>query len=111
VLALFAFCIGSALWLLDLATGSRINLNKEARLQSTLAEVLANHPYDNNLTATKKTIYDDTNQQTRTVYTATLKERLSAIIISAQAPDGYAGQIDLLVGFMKLINMNYSNGP
>lgn len=98
VLALFGFCIGSALWLLDLTTASRIDDNKEARLQSTLAEVLANHPYDNNLAATKKTIYDDTNQQTRTVYTASLKQSLSAIIISAQAPDGYAGQIDLLVG-------------
>ena len=98
VLALFAFCIGSVLWFVDLTTASRISYNEQEKLQSTLAEVLSNHPYDNNLALTKNTLYDEVIQQTRTIYTASLNGIHSATIISAMAADGYAGQIELLVG-------------
>ena len=98
VLALFALCTGTVLWVLDLTTTQRIQNNTEAKIQTTLAEVLARNPYNNNLASTKKSIYDETSQQNRTIYTARLNNTLSATIISAQAPDGYAGKIDLLIG-------------
>lgn len=100
VLACFALIIGSVLWLFDLATGPQITLNKQAQLTQSLAEVLAEKWADNDLPASKKIMLDADLNFERTIYTASRDNQPTAAIISARATDGYAGEIDLLVGIL-----------
>ncbi len=100
VLACFALGIGSVLWLFDFTTKPQIELNRQAQLEKTLTEVLAEKWVDNDLAATRKKIFDVDTQSDRTIYTATLDNQPTAVIISARATDGYAGDIDLLVGIL-----------
>ena len=100
VLASFALVIGTGLWLLDTGTKSQISRNEELKLQQTLTDVLPTQWFDNNLKASAKTMLDTTVNVERTVYTATLNNQNSAAIISARAADGYAGNIDLMIGIL-----------
>lgn len=100
VLACFALAIGSALWLFDLTTSTKISLNKQTQLTQSLAEVLAEKWVTNDLPASRKTLFDAELQFERTIYTASIDKQPTAAIISARATDGYAGDIDLLVGIL-----------
>lgn len=100
VLACFALAIGCALWIFDTATRSQIAQNKQTQLAGALAEVLPQEWTDNNLAATRKTIFDINQNLQRTIYTATVNNEHTAAIVSAHAPDGYAGDIELLVGIL-----------
>lgn len=100
VLGGFALMIGFILWLFDIATSTQINHNRQAQLSQSLSQVLADRWVGNDLTSTRKTIFDTALQFDRTIYTATKNKQPTAAIISAHATDGYAGDIDLLVGIL-----------
>lgn len=100
VLGCFALLTGSVLWVANLITAPKIELNEDAVLIRTLNDVLPSIHHDNNLLNSPIVIYDSVSQIDRTIYPAFKNKTPSAAVISAIAPDGYAAEISLLVGIL-----------
>lgn len=97
ILALFALIIGAALTLVQRGTADAISDNEHRALRQTLQAVLPAGDYNNDPLDSQRNLVDGSDNH-RTVYRAYNRNRPVAVAITANAPDGYAGQIDLLVG-------------
>lgn len=100
VLAGFALLVTSALALTQWLTSDRITANQINHRQSTLSEVLPSQWYDHSLEDFKLELFDQHSNTIRTCYIAKLNGEPVAAIITAIAPDGYSGDIYLLVGIL-----------
>lgn len=82
-------------------TLSRISASEEAAKLARITEVLPAGSYDNDLLRATRRIAPHPLLGLRhpgTAYTATLEGKPVAVVLEAAAPDGYAGEIRLLVG-------------
>lgn len=98
VLACFAVTVGTLLGLFNWFTAPQIKINQRAILIDSLNEVLPQQLYDNELANSSIVIYDPVDQQNKTIYTAYRNNLAAAAVIETTTPDGYAGEIKLLVG-------------
>ncbi len=101
VLGCFALVVTAALALTQTATKSRIEYNEKIHRQKTLSEVLPAQWYDHPLDQFIVELPDNISGTNRTSYIAKINAIPQAVIISATATDGYAGNINLLVGILK----------
>lgn len=78
----------------------QIAITSSNKINMAIQDVLANSTYNNNPAHDAKTVMADalgtTEQQT--VYRARLHNQPVAMVITAVAPDGYSGDINLLIG-------------
>jgi len=81
-------------------TKDKIEQQKQQKLLSVLNEVVPSTFHDNALYAncTQVTADELGANKTHKVYRATLNGEPSALVLEATAPDGYSGDIDLVVG-------------
>lgn len=82
-------------------TKPKILANQAASLQASLNEILPRSSYDNNLLDDQVAIPASEQLGTQTVttgYRARRGDQPLAVILSAIAPDGYSGNIELLIG-------------
>ncbi|MEM7258128.1 MAG: electron transport complex subunit RsxG [Pseudomonadota bacterium] len=96
VLAAYALVVGLAMLLAKYWTADRIDAHQQRILRQTLAEVLPAANYDAAPLNNKLTLPDDNRQ--RVLYPVTVDNQPYAVAITAVAPDGYAGDIEMLVG-------------
>lgn len=97
VLATYALAVGFTLMLIQQCTADVIKDNEHKALRQTIQAVLATQQYNNDPVVQKQTLADGNNTH-RDVYPAFDGSRPVAVAIKASAPDGYAGQINMLVG-------------
>lgn len=98
VLACFAITVGTLLGVFNWFTAGQIKSNQRSILLNSLNEVLPQRMYDNELANSSIVVYDPADQRNKTVYTAYRNNRAAAAVIETSAPDGYSGEIKLLVG-------------
>lgn len=84
-------------------TRDTISKNEEAEKQALISQTLPPDIFDNNLVQGAITL--PASEQLGTdkpsqAYRASLKGKLSAIVLEVVAPDGYSGKIKLLVGIL-----------
>lgn len=96
VLAAFALTIGCALLLTQRLTESKINAHRQQSLRHTLQAVLPEGQYNNDPLLVVKFLSN--GELRRAVYPAFYNTRPVAAAISSTATDGYAGDIELLIG-------------
>ena len=101
VLAGFALLITSILALTQSMTGNRIEQNETIHRQQALAQVLPSQWHDHSLEEYTVELFDQTANRSRTCYIAKIKDRPVAAIVTGIAPDGYSGDIELLVGILE----------
>ena len=102
VLALFAAVTVAVVAITQQSTETRIaEAEREAQIR-TLGEILPPHSYDNALL--DNVIYLNESllghRKDTPAYLASLDGKPAAVILQANAPDGYSGTIQLLVGIM-----------
>lgn len=97
VLASFALAVGIALLLIQRCTEDAIKANEYKTLRQNIQTVLSGEQYDNDPVAVQRTLNAGDNA-VRTAYLAFRRNKPVAAAITASAPDGYAGQIKLLIG-------------
>jgi len=100
VLASFAILVTSALALTQCITKDRIETNEASHRQKALAQVLPSQWYDHSLEEYTLELFDQTASRNRLCYIAKIKDKPVAVIVTGIAPDGYAGDIELLVGIL-----------
>ena len=102
VLALFAAVTVAVVAITQQSTASRIATEERAAQIRALGEILPAHSYDNALL--DSVIYLNESllgHRTDTpAYIASVAGQPAAVILQANAPDGYSGTIQLLVGIM-----------
>jgi electron transport complex protein RnfG len=103
--ALFATAVAAvAAALLSLSfemNRARIAENRQARLAAQLGDVLGDIEYDNDIaTALRQVIAPELlgSDDPADIYVATRNGVVAAVVLSAVAPNGYNGPIELLVG-------------
>lgn len=102
VLALFAAVTVAVVAITQQSTESRIIEAERAAQIRTLGEILPAHSYDNALLDNVISLNEPLlGHRTETpAYLATLAGQPAAVILQANAPDGYSGTISLLIGIM-----------
>lgn len=78
-----------------------ISRNQEAEKLQLINQVLPAALYDNNLLATQRSVPPDDllgTRQSSAIWIARRGDQVTAVVLEAIAPDGYAGNIDLLIG-------------
>ena len=101
LLMLFAIVGGAMVGLTFQGTAERIAENERQAMLRNLNQILPHEEYDNDLLQDTLTLPADERlgqQDSSTAYVAKKDGRISAIIFSVIAPDGYSGEIKLLVG-------------
>lgn len=102
VLALFAAVTVAVVAITQQSTESRIAEAERAAQIRALGEILPAHSYDNDLL--NSIIYLNEpllgHRKDTPAYLATLNGQPAAVILQANAPDGYSGTISLLVGIL-----------
>ncbi len=101
LLMLFAIVGGAMVGLTFEGTAERIAENERQAMLRNLNQILPHSEYDNDLLQDTLTLPADERlgqQDPSTAYVAKKDGRISAIIFSVIAPDGYSGEIKLLVG-------------
>lgn len=102
VLALFAAVTVAVVAITQQSTESRIIEAERAAQIRTLGEILPAHSYDNalldNVIALNEPLLG--HRAETPAYLATLAGQPAAVILQANAPDGYSGTISLLIGIM-----------
>lgn len=102
VLGLFAALTVGIVAMIQQGTATRIDEAREQAQLQALTEILPAGSYDNNL-LDSMIVTDDPllgNRSPQPAYVATLDGQPAAIILQANAPDGYSGSIRLLVGVL-----------
>jgi len=101
ILTLFAIIGGGLVSLTEKNTSEQIKINEKLALQKTLNTILPATQYDNDLTSSVISVSANkllgTKQQSN-VYIARKNNQATAFIFNAVAPDGYNGNIYLLIG-------------
>ncbi len=98
VLGSFALVIGSTLATLNWLTAARIESNRSLHLSNTLSEVLPRTHQALLSDFEIRELEESGSSHSRTVYTVSPPGHLPAIIMTAVANNGYAGDIHLIVG-------------
>ena len=102
VLALFAAVTVAVVAITQQSTESRIIEAERAAQIRTLGEILPAYSYDNalldNVIALNEPLLG--HRAETPAYLATLAGQPAAVILQANAPDGYSGTISLLIGIM-----------
>lgn len=102
VLGLFAVLTVGVVAMIQQGTATRIDEAREQAQLQALTEILPDGSYDNNLLDSMLIIDEPLlgNRSPQPAYVATLNGQPTAIILQANAPDGYSGNIRLLVGVL-----------
>ena len=102
VLALFAAVTVAVVAITQQSTESRIIEAERAAQIRTLGEILPAHSYDNALLDNVISLNEPLlgHRLETPAYLATLAGQPAAVILQANAPDGYSGTISLLIGIM-----------
>ena len=100
MLGAFAVVTTALISLTFYGTKDKIEQQKQKKLLSVLNEVVPSEFHDNPLYAncTQVTAIELGAKKAHKVYRATLNGKPSALVLEATAPDGYSGDIDLVVG-------------
>lgn len=102
VLALFAAVTVAVVAITQQSTESRIATEERAAQIRALGEILPAHSYDNalldNVIYLKESLLG--HRKDTPAYLASKNGQPAAVILQANAPDGYSGTIQLLVGIM-----------
>ncbi|WP_096084673.1 electron transport complex subunit RsxG [Agaribacterium haliotis] len=103
ILAVFAFVTAGTLAWIHKSTETRIAEQEKRAAEKALLEILSADQFDNDLLATTWTLTHKQQQElnlhkAEKVHIASKAGRAVALIIPAIAPDGYSGDIKLLVG-------------
>ena len=98
-LGLFALIALGLLGLLDTLTAERITENQRLALQKTLESLLPDKSFDNDVLNDTLMIQDERlgSSQPVTIYRARRQGQPVAVVVPARAPDGYNGNIRLLL--------------
>lgn len=99
ILSLFAIGTAAALAVTNELTISKVDCNRQAALMRSLNEVMPHDQHDNDLLADRITVSDPLlGRREHHIYRARLAEQASGAVLEATAPDGYGGNIALIVG-------------
>ena len=99
ILSLFAIGTAAALAITNELTISKVDCNRQAALMRSLNEVMPHDQHDNDLLADRITVSDPLlGRSEHHIYRARLTEQASGAVLEATAPDGYGGNIALIVG-------------
>lgn len=101
VLASFALIVTTVVSVTHCATNSKINSNQLRDTQQQLSQVLPADSFDNEIHNDSITLFDANSQLQRKIYIARVDGEPTAVVISANAPDGYVSDISLLIGLYK----------
>ena len=101
ILTGFALVVTSALALTQCVTKNHIEINEAMHRQKALAQVLPAQWYDHSLEEYKVELFDQAANRNRICYIAKIKDKPVAVIVTGVAPDGYSGDIELLVGILE----------
>ncbi|MCL1068892.1 electron transport complex subunit RsxG [Shewanella olleyana] len=101
ILALFALCCTGLVASVNFFTGDRIIEQQRKQLAGVLEQIIPNHLHDNELTddcilVTNKEFLG--SDEALPVYIAKMNQQPVAIAIEAIAPDGYNGDIKIILG-------------
>lgn len=102
VLALFAAITVAVVAITQQSTESRIAAEQRAAQIRALGEILPAHSYDNALLDNVIMLNESLlgHRKDTPAYIASLNGEPAAVILQANAPDGYSGTISLLIGIM-----------
>ena len=100
MLGAFAVVTTALIALTFFGTQDKIEQQKQQKLLSVLNEVVPSEFHDNALYAncTEVNAPELGNKKSHKIYRATLNGQPSALVLEATAPDGYSGDIDIVVG-------------
>ncbi|WP_026375496.1 electron transport complex subunit RsxG [Aestuariibacter salexigens] len=101
ILAAFAILTTLLIVLTSLATDSTITQQQQSKLRQTLNTVIPANLHENDIAANCVIVTDAQllgPSANRRIYRASVNGEYVAMAIEATAPDGYSGDIDLLVG-------------
>ena len=100
MLGAFAVVTTALIALTFYGTSDKIEQQKQQKLLSVLNEVVPSEFHDNALYAncTQVNAVELGGKKSHKVYRATLNGSPSALVLEATAPDGYSGDIDIVVG-------------
>lgn len=100
MLSAFAVATTALIALTFFGTKGRIEEQKKQKLLSVLNEVVPSHYHDNPLYANCTVTNAEAlgKKKPHKVYRATLNNNPSALVLEATAPDGYSGDIDMVIG-------------
>jgi electron transport complex protein RnfG len=98
LLAVFAVVCTALVGFVNLVTEDRIVLQEQQQLLTTLSGIIAKERHDNDIYLDCLLIDNDNlSAKTQKVYLARLNNAPIAAAITSTAPDGYSGNIELLV--------------
>ena len=99
ILSLFAISTAAALAITNELTIGKVECNKQAALMASLNEVMPHDRHDNDLLADRITVSDPLlGRNGHHIYRARLDGKPNGAVLEATAPDGYGGNIALIVG-------------
>jgi len=99
ILSLFAISTAAALAITNELTIGKVECNKQAALMASLNEVMPHDRHDNDLLADRITVSDPLlGRDGHHIYRARLDGKPNGAVLEATAPDGYGGNIALIVG-------------
>ncbi len=99
ILSLFAISTAAALAITNELTIGKVECNKQAALMASLNEVMPQDRHDNDLLADRITVSDPLlGRNGHHIYRARQDGEPNGAVLEATAPDGYGGNIALIVG-------------
>lgn len=99
ILSLFAISTAAALAITNELTIGKVECNKQAALMASLNEVMPHDRHDNDLLADRITVSDPLlGRNGHHIYRARQDGKPNGAVLEATAPDGYGGNIALIVG-------------
>lgn len=99
ILSLFAISTAAALAITNELTIGKVECNKQAALMTSLNEVMPHDRHDNDLLADRITVSDPLlGRNGHHIYRARQDGKPNGAVLEATAPDGYGGNIALIVG-------------
>ena len=99
ILSVFAIGTAATLAITNELTIGKVECNKQAALMASLNEVMPHEQHDNDLLADRLTVRDPLlGRNGHHVYRARLDGEPNGAVLEATAPDGYGGNIALIVG-------------
>lgn len=99
ILSLFAISTAAALAITNELTIGKVECNKQAALMASLNEVMLHDRHDNDLLADRITVSDPLlGRNGHHIYRARQDGEPNGAVLEATAPDGYGGNIALIVG-------------
>ncbi len=99
ILSLFAIGTAATLAVTNELTINKVDCNRQQALMRSLNEVMPHNQHDNDLLADRITVTDPLlGRSEHHIYRARLADQASGVVLEATAPDGYGGNIALIVG-------------